>query len=158
MKKNGFLLYIFLIVFQTSYSQFILGKSFSDATKELKSVFLNDGLHFLNQRSAGEQPGGGVVYIMKFKEEFTVVIFVNNYENVNWVSFETKKLGVYLKLKSVYHSSKWKLVQYVDGNTREYSYKNFIIDEFPFQEYIGSNGEVYKFMMKIWPTSGLQAE
>ena len=85
---------------------------------------------------------------MRFKEEFTVVIFINDYENVNWVSFETEKLGVYLKLKSVYNYSKWKLQQYIDGNTKEYSYKNFIIDEFPFQKYTGSNDEVYKFLMK----------
>ena len=152
MKKNSFFLVIFLIIFQTSYSQFILGKSFSNATKELKSVLLKDDFHFLNQRSAGEQPQEGFVYILKFKEEFTAVIFVNEYENVNWVSFVTKKLGVYLKLKSVYNSSKWKWIQYIaafGGSTTKYSYRNFIIYEYPFQWYTGSNDKVYKFMMTI---------
>lgn len=151
MKKIGFLLVIFLIVFKTSYSQFILGKSFSDATKELKTVLLKNGFHFLSQKRIGERPGTEVVvYEMRFKEEFRILLFVNGYENIDDLSIETEKENNYKKLKSIYHDSKWKYIRHdnENGSAEVYSYLNFIIYDYGYSEWFGQP-DMYKFAINL---------
>jgi hypothetical protein len=148
MKKYSFVLCLFLAISNLSYSQFVLGKAYVDATKELKAVFLNNNLHFLKQEEMGEQPGGGFVYRLRFKEEFTVVIFINDYENVKWMTFESENFETYYKIKSIYKYLKWEISANKDFGDKEYLYLNYVITEFRLGEYIGSNAQVYKFMIK----------
>jgi hypothetical protein len=96
----------------------------------------------------GEQPGGGFVYRLRFKEEFTVVIFINDYENVKWMTFESENFETYYKIKSIYKYLKWEISANKDFGDKEYLYLNYVITEFRLGEYIGSNAQVYKFMIK----------
>jgi hypothetical protein len=146
MKKVNIPLIAILLSCSPCYSQLVIGKSFAEAKKELKSSFLKNNFHFLKQDDMGEQPAGGFAYVLRFKEEF--IVFVNEYENVKWMTFESKKSDVYDKLKSIYEYPKWRFVKETDQNTREYSYLRYVITVFPYQWYLGSNGDVFKFMIQ----------
>ena len=128
---------IFLISSNLSFSQFVLGKNISSATSEIKTILLKSNFHFLNQKKAGEKPGVGDVIALRFKEEFKISFYLNEYENVTYISISTEKEANYKKLKDIFRSDQWKYIKYSqDQSAQEYSYKEYIVYDSGYSSWI----------------------
>ena len=124
MKK--FFIIIFLLGFYfAGVCQFPVGKNIHVAEKELKQTLKNKGFTFLKAEDEHESR------VIKFSEEFEVIIGFNSYDNVSQITFLTFKNDLFELLKSKFNFDTWayKENRKNEWNDEEvvYEYKNYEI-------------------------------
>ncbi|RPD90366.1 hypothetical protein EGM88_15685 [Aureibaculum marinum] len=116
MKKLIFL--IFLLSYQISHSQLPIGKDLNLGKKEIKSVLKKYGFNYLKEQS------GKNYWNLIYKEEFTVSIHSNLFENINSINIATGNDKIITKIKKIVNYQNW---QYDYTEKDRFSGKDLVV-------------------------------
>ena len=111
----------FLLISIASIGQLPIGKNKNSGKKEFIALLKSNGYHYLNESvqhlygynketKKWDVPSEEYIEIL-FKEEFTVNIYYNKYDNIRSIAIDFENEKNKKKLLSIFNYNKWKLIR-----------------------------------------------
>jgi hypothetical protein len=121
---KNFLIVVFLIYNQLSFAQLPIGKDLKKGKSELQKIMEANNFHYLRQTN------GKNYSVLFFKEEVTISIHSNTFENIESLNFSTGNNIILDKIKKIIEFSNWEFAynesnRFTSETSPVYKIKNY---------------------------------
>jgi hypothetical protein len=101
---------IILFSFYCFSQEIPIGNDVKEGGKAMKSLMISNGFTFFKEKYVPIKSTGEKYYEQSYKEEITLTIWYNEYDNIECIWFNSLDKTNYARVKKKYNSDDWKYI------------------------------------------------